>query len=114
MEVSKITSNLSTTDSFVGLGKRERAPFDQNKKQQEQEDVFNKKNIQQAVDNINKFIEPVNTNLKFQLHEDLHEYYVTVVDPITDEVIKEIPPKKMLDMYVDMVKYMGLLVDEKV
>lgn len=74
----------------------------------------NKKNVKDAVGKVNDFIDPVITNLKFIFHEDLHEYYVTVVDPITNEVIKEIPPKKMLDMYVAMAKYMGLLIDEKV
>ncbi|HLS66054.1 MAG TPA: flagellar protein FlaG [Pseudogracilibacillus sp.] len=73
-----------------------------------------KKNVKLVTDKLNNFIEPIVHNIKFVYHEDLHEYYVTVVDPNTDEVIREIPPKKMLDMYYAMADYMGLLVDEKV
>lgn len=76
--------------------------------------VIDKQKIETAVENLNDFIEPVITNLKFVLHEDLHEYYVTIVNPVTDEVIREIPPKKLLDMYAAMAEYIGLLVDEKI
>ena len=59
-------------------------------------------------------MQPMYTNLKFVLHDKLGEYYVKVVDIETDEVIKEIPPEKMLDMYAQMAEFMGLLIDEKV
>lgn len=81
-------------------------------------DMFEKTTIDlqetsMLVDKLNEFIDPLITNLKFVLHEDLNEYYVTVVNPLTDEVIKEIPPKKMLDMYAAMAEFMGILIDEK-
>ncbi|WP_026908983.1 flagellar protein FlaG [Paucisalibacillus globulus] len=70
--------------------------------------------IKTAVNKLNDFIEPLRTNLKFELHDELDEYYVTVVDPNTNEVIKEIPSKKILDMYAAMGEYMGFLVDKKI
>ncbi|MBC5637896.1 flagellar protein FlaG [Ornithinibacillus sp. BX22] len=73
-----------------------------------------KKQIETAVEKLNDFVEPLKTSLKFQFHEELNEYYVTVVDPNTDEVIKEIPPKKILDMYAAMGEYMGFLIDKKI
>jgi len=78
------------------------------------ENDLDKETIKTAVSNMNDFIEPVITNLKFVFHEDLHEYYVTIINPVTDEVIREIPPKKLLDMYAAMAEYIGLLVDEKI
>jgi len=72
------------------------------------------RDVKTTVEKLNDFMDPVRTNLKFVFHEDLHEYYVTVINPLTDEVIREIPPKKMLDMYAAMTEFMGLLVDEKV
>ncbi|WP_404454293.1 flagellar protein FlaG [Virgibacillus necropolis] len=76
--------------------------------------IINKENIETIVSKLNGLIEPLRTNLKFEYHEKLDEYYVTVINPKTDEVIKEIPSKKMLDMYAAMAEFMGLLVDEKV
>lgn len=74
----------------------------------------NKEAVEQAIDNLNNFLEPVRRNLKFELHDKLEKYYVTVVDSTTDEVIKEIPPKQILDMYAEMAEFMGLLVDRKI
>src|SRR5690625_2548059 len=74
----------------------------------------NKDEVKLAVEKINDFVDPIATNLKFVYHEDLNEYYVTVVNPLTDEVIREIPPKKLLDMYAAMTEYIGLVVDQKI
>lgn len=79
-----------------------------------EEQTFNRDDIKQAVDSLNGFIEPIYTNIKFIFHEELEKYYVTVVDVSTEEVIREIPPRKMLDMYAAMAESMGLLVDEKI
>ncbi|WP_164668086.1 flagellar protein FlaG [Virgibacillus doumboii] len=78
------------------------------------EELINTDKIKTVVDKLNEFTEPLRTNLRFEFHEKLEEYYVTVVNPMTDEVIKEIPPKKMLDMYAAMAEFMGILVDEKI
>lgn len=101
-----VTSNYLETQRHV----EQKNPqlFKSNKQEVAKEDVL------LAVKNTNNFLEPVMTNLKFVYHEDLNDYYVTIIDPTTEEVIREIPPKKMLDMYVAMAEYMGLLVDEKV
>ncbi|WP_193372412.1 flagellar protein FlaG [Ornithinibacillus scapharcae] len=72
------------------------------------------KQVETAVDKLNDFVEPLRTNLKFELHEELNEYYVTIVNPNTNEVIKEIPSKKILDMYAAMGEYMGFLIDKKI
>ncbi|MFZ3576909.1 flagellar protein FlaG [Virgibacillus sp. DJP39] len=78
------------------------------------EKVINKEDIETVISKLNEFIEPIHTNLKFEYHEKLNDYYVTVVNPLTDEVLKEIPSRKMLDMYAAMAEFMGLLVDEKI
>lgn len=78
------------------------------------DDNIQKKEVKTVVSQLNDIMEPLRTNLEFKYHEELNEYYVTVVNPITNEVIKEIPPKKMLDMYAAMVGFMGILIDEKI
>lgn len=78
------------------------------------DEVINTKEIKTVVDALNNLIDPLRTNLKFEYHEELNEYYVTVVNPLTNEVIKEIPPKKMLDIYAEMVGLVGILVDKKI
>ncbi|KIL76265.1 flagellar protein FlaG [Bacillus badius] len=74
----------------------------------------NKEEMEKTVQGMNDFLKPSNTHLKFEFHEKLEEYYVTMVDDVTHEVIKEIPPKKLLDMYAAMKEYLGILVDRKI
>ncbi|WP_078555810.1 flagellar protein FlaG [Bacillus alkalicellulosilyticus] len=70
--------------------------------------------IEKKVDSVNQFLKNTNTNIKFNLHEDLNEYYITVIDEVTKEVIKEVPPKKLLDIYAAMVKTLGIFIDKKI
>jgi len=48
------------------------------------------------------------------MHEKLGEYYVQIIDEETKEVIREVPPKKMLDLYAAMAERIGLIINEKI
>lgn len=69
--------------------------------------------VQEKVQAVSDFLTPLNASVKFTFHEDLNEYYVVMIDGQTEEVIREIPPKKFLDMYAAMVEFMGLFVDKR-
>ncbi|MFZ0445787.1 MAG: flagellar protein FlaG [Bacillus sp. (in: firmicutes)] len=75
---------------------------------------IDKEMMEDVVKGMNDFLIPVNTSIKFELHDRLNDYYVTVIDDITHEVIKEIPSKKLLDTYANMMEFVGLLVDKKI
>lgn len=65
-------------------------------------------------ESINRFMETTNTSLRFQFHEELEEYYVTIVDSKTNELVKEVPSKKLMDIYASMKDFLGLMVDHKI
>ena len=74
----------------------------------------------QAADNekIKKAIEQMNAQLpnseaKFGIHEATNRVMIKLVDKDTQEVIKEIPPEKTLDMIAKCMEMAGVLVDEK-
>lgn len=79
-----------------------------------EEQEVSKEKLQQVVDAVNDFLETNNSTSKFMYHEGLERYYVTVVNRETDQVIKEIPPKKLLDAFYEMQKMVGMIVDEKI
>ncbi|MFE8696515.1 flagellar protein FlaG [Cytobacillus sp. FJAT-53684] len=80
----------------------------------EQQKPINPKEIENIVNGINEFLQPSHTSLKFEFHDELKEYYVAVVDDQTKEVVKEIPPKKLLDFYAAMTEFVGLMIDKKI
>jgi len=69
-----------------------------------------------AVKLTNDAIRIVNYHLEFRLHEDSGRYQVKVVDSDSGELIREIPPQKMLEFsarFKQMLdKALGILVDE--
>lgn len=70
--------------------------------------------LEKVVNGLNELVQPSHTSVRFELHKELNEYYVQVIDEKTHEVIREIPPKKLLDMYAAMMEFVGLLVDKKI
>ena len=70
-----------------------------------------------AVEDLNKQVSQPNiikhTQLSFKYHEETNRISITVTDSDTDEVIREIPPEKALDMLAKAWEIAGLLVDEK-
>lgn len=75
---------------------------------------LSKARIQEVVESLNTFLNPTHTAVRFEYHEKLDEYYVKVVDDITNETIREIPSKKLLDYYAAMTEFVGIMVDEKI
>lgn len=66
---------------------------------------------QTAVNKLNEFMEYSQKNSKFIFHKDLERYYVEVVDAQSQEVVKEVPPKALLDAYYEMQKLAGKIFD---
>lgn len=69
--------------------------------------------IIEAIESANKHFEIYDKRLEFSIHEKTKEILVKIIDSNTDEVIKEIPSEKILDMIANMMELAGLLVDER-
>lgn len=83
-------------------------------KDYEQQEKLTIDQAKELVINMNHFLKIEETQLRFQFHEELNEYYVTVIDSQTGEVIREIPPKRLMDIYAAMCEFIGVLVDQKI
>src|SRR5690625_3430911 len=92
MHIGKISAELPTMQSGS------RSQDTQNERQEKElaknvpttdENLLNKNSVKEITTQLNEFLEPVKTNLKFEYHEDLNDYYVTIVNSSTKEVIKE-------------------------
>ncbi|WP_449621901.1 flagellar protein FlaG [Robertmurraya sp. Marseille-Q9965] len=72
------------------------------------------KDMENIINDINTVLGNTHTSLKYVYHEKLKSYYVTLVNDKTKETVREIPPKKLLDIYASMKDYLGLFVDSKI
>ncbi len=69
--------------------------------------------VKKAVSKANDAMRFHGSSLEFRIHEKTNKIMVKIIDSETKEVIREIPPEKMLDMFASMLEMAGLLVDER-
>ena len=81
---------------------------------QQQKNNFTSKSIVKAIEEANKNLEPSGRKLEYSIHERTNRILVKVIDIQTEEVIKEIPDEKLMDMMADLCEASGILVDEKI
>ncbi|MER2121793.1 MAG: flagellar protein FlaG [Solibacillus sp.] len=115
---NQMTSSNNTTKESVGKSGSDTTT---RKEMATIEPMFQLKNddetkakVKEAVNTMNDMLDVNNSTSKFMFHEGLERYYVTVVNRDTEEVVKEIPPKKLLDAFYEMQKMLGMIVDEKI
>ncbi|MCM3760680.1 flagellar protein FlaG [Alkalihalobacillus oceani] len=70
--------------------------------------------LDKQVKTVNELLETAKTAIRFSIHDDLGRTFVQVINQDSDEIIKEIPSEEFLDMIASMLKYAGLIVDEKI
>ena len=106
---------LDKVASDIGIKVTDIQPIIQNVQQRpDNEQHLPAEKAKQLTDSMNTFMESANTQLRFKFHDELNEYYVTIVNQNTDEVIREIPSKKLMDIHAAMREFVGLLVDRKI
>ena len=67
-----------------------------------------------AIESANKEFIIYDRRFEFSIHEKTNQIMVKVIDVNSEEIIREIPPEKILDMVASMWEIAGIIVDEKV
>ena len=66
------------------------------------------------VSQLQRISDQIGRKLRFNVNKDLNKIIVKVVDPNTDQVIKEIPSADIQKLQLRLKEALGLLVDEKI
>lgn len=92
-----------------------RMPIDtvKNNKYAKEELPISEKALIDVIEKANKAIEGPNKRFEFSIHKATHEIMIKIMDNDTGEVIREIPPEKVLDMVAKMWEMAGIIVDER-
>lgn len=69
--------------------------------------------LKETVEKANEFLLGLKTQFDFKVHEGTGRTVVRLIDKQTEEVVKEIPPEKMLDILASVWDSAGILVDRK-
>ncbi|MGB9904547.1 MAG: flagellar protein FlaG [Desulfotomaculales bacterium] len=78
----------------------------------EGEGNWDRNDVLNAADLVNRTMEIYRTELRFVLDEESGEFMVKVINSTTGEVIREIPPEWVLKIVADVKKMLGIIIDK--
>lgn len=78
------------------------------------EKKFTEDEIIKAIEEANDEFVAYDRRFEFAIHEKTKQITVKILDTVTDEVIREVPPEKILDTLAGIWEVAGILVDEEV
>ena len=79
----------------------------------EAEEIITREQLEKAVSKANEHIVGVNAQFEYRIHEGTDRIMVKLIDIESHDVIREIPPEKMLDMVAEIWKRVGLVIDNQ-
>ena len=120
MAISSISNTIST--NTIGITKENnQIPITKKVKELDDINVFNmkeekvlKEDLIQAIESANKEFIIYDRRFEFSIHEKTNQIMVKVIDVYNDEIIREIPPEKILDMVACMWEIAGIIVDKRI
>ncbi|MBC2398423.1 flagellar protein FlaG [Clostridium tetanomorphum] len=69
--------------------------------------------VKKSVDKLNKLLEGKATYVEYEVYGKLKSITIKIMDSNTKKVVKEIPPKKIIDMVDKLCELAGMFMDEK-
>ncbi|QUH24911.1 flagellar protein FlaG [Serpentinicella alkaliphila] len=117
MKIESVSSNhLSLSNKVAGQGSRDVKPNIETQQQsgsQLKEKKIDDEQLIKALEKANKSFEAFDRKFERSVHEKTNTFMVKVIDSSTGEVIRELPPEKLLDMVANMLEVAGILMDRK-
>lgn len=74
---------------------------------------YSEKDVKDAADILNKLLEKNKSHIEIEKHDVFNDIIIKIIDDKTGDIIREIPPKKILDMVAQMCKMVGVILDKK-
>jgi flagellar protein FlaG len=111
---NRARSSLSRPNESVASSIEIQSMKDLNEAQMHGENVqISDQQVIRMIEKANKALQLRSTAFEFAVHKQTKQIMVKVFDKDSGEVIREIPPQKVLDMVAKMWELAGLLIDER-
>jgi flagellar protein FlaG len=83
------------------------------KEEKKSQEKITKEKLQELTQKLNKEMEPLNPDIKFNFNDKIDNFVVNVIDKKTDRVIRKFPPEEALKIMEKMRELVGALFDKK-
>lgn len=114
-----IAEKSMTTDTKINhtelnaLKTKDNESKDNKLKDNESKDNLKEKQLLAEIERSSGKIEVENKGLQFSIHQGTNRIMVRVINEKTKEVVREIPPEKVLDAIAKIIDLSGIFIDEK-
>ncbi|WP_193726653.1 flagellar protein FlaG [Paenibacillus guangzhouensis] len=69
--------------------------------------------LQKALVKVNKALKGLDTRLEYKFHDKTGDMIVKIINADTNEIVREVPSEKIVDLIVKLQELSGLIIDEK-
>lgn len=76
--------------------------------------VYSEDDVLDIVEKANKEFIAYDRKFEFSIHEKTKQVMIKVLDSVTNDVIKELPPERLLDIIAGIWEVAGIMVDRKI
>ncbi|WP_153980137.1 flagellar protein FlaG [Paenibacillus xylanilyticus] len=81
--------------------------------QPDKNESVSKQQLDKLIEDGNKVLQRMDTQLRWSVNKESNQMIVKVMDTQTNEVLREIPPEKYLELVQNLCEQVGLFLDEK-
>lgn len=71
------------------------------------------KELKDLIEKANLLLSSSDTRVQYSVHDKTNQIIIKLIDSKTNEVVREIPPEKMVDLVYNLCQQMGIFVDIK-
>lgn len=106
--------SLKSSSGFISVNESASEENDLNNSDEKKKKELSKEDVATMSDALNKLMQQANSDIEFKYCQKLDRLTMQIVDRKTQEIIKEFPPKQMLDLLIGIKEWVGILIDKKV
>ena len=108
IDLNRNTEINTKVTNPIKMGMKEDKLVAENRKQHTEDEIIN------TIEKANKELIAYDRRFEFSIHEKTKQIMVKIIDVSNDEVIREIPPEKILDLVAAIWEISGIIVDERI
>lgn len=121
MKIDGLSSNVNYSnfeqaemDNKIDLGQGEAKFIELENDSRTREEKYSKEELIELIERANDDFVVYDRRFEFSIHEKTKKITVKVFDTVTDEIIREVPPEKILDLVAGIWEIAGIIVDKKI
>jgi flagellar protein FlaG len=111
---NNIDKNIDNNMNNNAVNNQENTKTNTEKQYTNEDYSVTQKTLDKTMDKINKALNGAQKEMRYSVHKATNSITIKILDKDSGEVIREIPPEKILDLVAKMCEMSGILIDQRI